>query len=390
MNDDLIARLVLASLYEMGPARHRWLLEAAPPEEVVEWLRRERVPPEVGPPPQGMSTKLLHQWAEKIRQVDPAALTAQATGTGVELIGPDHPHWPYTDDPEPPLLLFARGDLSILAAAQPGSGPPIVVIVGTRRCSTIGRQVAYELGAELSEHGVIVASGLAAGIDGAAHRGALAAGGCPLGIVGSGLDVPYPAANRKLWAEVGRRGLLISETMTDRRPQRWRFPARNRLMAGVADAVVIVESHEHGGSLHTVNEALDRGRLVLAVPGAVTNPAAAGSNRLLVEGCGPARGADDVLAAIGYSPPGAELPEANQQVLVDEGSLSAPRSPTPPSVSPLASSIMAEVRAGSTHLDDLIAVTRSTIPELLTEVGSLVDQGVIQIDGSTVSLRASR
>jgi DNA processing protein len=362
--------MALTSLPGLGPARCRWLLESGSAEEVVASLRGERLPPTIQPAPPGVTAKLVQKWAQALRRIDPDALLAGVAAIEAQVLGPDDELWPYGLDPEPPVLLFAQGDRGLLAAA------PVVAVVGTRRCSTIGRRAAFELGAELAEAGVSVVSGLASGVDGAAHRGVLSAHGRPIGVVGTGLDVVYPAANRQLWHDVVARGLLLSEAAPGTGAERWRFPARNRLIAGLAQVVVIVESHDHGGSMHTVSEALDRGLPVMAVPGAVTNPAASGTNRLLVEGCPPARSAQDVLDYLGlsFSP--------------DAGSGRPGAGPDPGSIegSPLEAMIVRQVAAGSVHVDDLIGATGVAIPEVLSELNRLCERGVVQLDGSTVSL----
>jgi DNA processing protein len=209
----------------------------------------------------------------------------------------DYPALLAVDHQAPPTLYYL-GDLGVLDA-------PRVAIIGTRRCTHYGRQVATALGRDLAAAGVVVVSGLALGIDGAAHVGALNAGSSAVvGVVGSGLDVVYPRRHRELWNEVARRGLLVSEAPPGESPVAWRFPARNRIIAALADAVVVVESHPRGGSNHTVAAAIDRSVAVLAVPGPVTSPASAGTNRLLVEGCAPVLDADDVLVAVGLAPRG--------------------------------------------------------------------------------------
>ncbi|HJR25211.1 MAG TPA: DNA-processing protein DprA, partial [Acidimicrobiales bacterium] len=155
---------------------------------------------------------------------------------------------------------------------------------------------------DLAEAGVAIVSGLALGIDGAAHRGVLdaAAGpGRPVGIIASGHDIPYPARHARLWAAVAERGVLLGEAALGTRPAAWRFPARNRIIAALADVLVVIESHAAGGSLLTVREAIARGVDVMAVPGSVRNPAADGTNQLIADGCHPVRDADDVLMAIG-------------------------------------------------------------------------------------------
>jgi DNA processing protein len=167
-------------------------------------------------------------------------------------------------------------------------------------------------------------SGLALGIDGAAHRGALTARGVPpVAVVGTGLDVVYPRRNAELWEAVATTGALLSEYPLGTRPEPWRFPARNRLVAALADIVVVVESHARGGSMHTVTAALERDVDVMAVPGPVRAPAAAGTNALLVAGAAPVRDAEDVLVALGLDsaasgrglsdpgPPPLDAPEAS-------------------------------------------------------------------------------
>lgn len=195
-------------------------------------------------------------------------------------------------DHEPAPVLFALGD----PAAAAG---PRVAVVGTRRCTGYGRDVAAELGRDLARAGVAVVSGLALGVDGAAHRGALGAGGAPpVAVVGSGLDVVYPRRHRDLWHQVAAAGLVLSEAPLGGRPEPWRFPARNRLLAALAHVVVVVETHASGGSMHTVRAAEARGVPVLAVPGPVRSPASAGANRLIAEGCAPACDSTDVLVAL--------------------------------------------------------------------------------------------
>ena len=144
-------------------------------------------------------------------------------------------------DIDPAPIVFRHGRV-------PDPTAPAVAIVGTRRCTPTGRSVAMELGSGLAAAGVTVVSGLALGIDGAAHRGALAADGTPVvGVVGSGLDVVYPRGNRDLWGAVGAAGTLMGEAPLGAEPEGWRFPARNRLLAALADVVVVVESKRAGG-----------------------------------------------------------------------------------------------------------------------------------------------
>jgi len=196
-------------------------------------------------------------------------------------------------DSLPPPVLFAMGDEALLDGRR-------VAIVGTRNATAAGREAARRLGADLASAGVHVVSGLARGVDGCAHRGVLSAEGegRPIGVVASGLDVVYPREHRDLWHAVANCGLLLSEVPPGVQPEPYRFPLRNRIVAALAELVVVVESRERGGSLLTANEALDRDVPVMAVPGNPTNRAAAGSNALLRDGAAPVLDAGDVLACL--------------------------------------------------------------------------------------------
>jgi DNA processing protein len=198
-------------------------------------------------------------------------------------------------------VLFALGELAVVHR-------PCVAVVGTRRCTAGGRAVAHDFGRDLAEAGVCVVSGLALGIDAASHRGALGAvdGARPAAVVGTGLDVVYPRRNREVWEAVADRGAVLSEYPLGTGPERWRFPARNRLIAALADVVVVVESDVTGGSMHTVDAALERDRTTMAVPGPVRSRASSGTNALLAAGAPVARDAADVLVVLGLSSGGRE------------------------------------------------------------------------------------
>ncbi|MBW8826285.1 MAG: DNA-protecting protein DprA [Acidobacteria bacterium] len=277
----------LASLPGMGPARLRTVLSDRDPEAAWDQARFGAL---------GVAEDLSRRWVMAARQIDVEALWARHQSAGIRVLSPGLAGWPRNlhDDPEPPALLFARGDPAVLDR-------PCVAVVGTRRCTAAGRSLAHELGSDLAAAGICVVSGLALGIDAAAHRGALSAAGgaAPAAVVGTGLDVVYPARNRELWDLVADRGGLLSEYPLGTGPERWRFPARNRIIAGLADVVVVVESDVTGGSMHTVEAALERDRTVLAVPGPVRSRASAGTNALLAAGSLLARDATDVLVALG-------------------------------------------------------------------------------------------
>lgn len=181
---------------------------------------------------------------------------------------------------DPPLVLYYKGTLPDFDAL------PVVGIVGTRKASAYGETVARRLGKEISGHGGLVISGLAAGIDAAAMNGAILAGGSPVGVLGCGVDVIYPRSNKALFAATAQYGCILSEFMPGEEPLRWHFPKRNRIISGLSCGVVVVEAPERSGSLNTARHALDQGRDVFAVPGNVDVESFMGSNQLLREGAG--------------------------------------------------------------------------------------------------------
>jgi DNA processing protein len=170
-----------------------------------------------------------------------------------------------------------------------------VTIVGSRRASSYGLGVAEELGRLLAAAGLVVVSGMARGIDAAAHRGALAGDGTTLAVLGSGADVVYPASQRRLYQEIVKTGAAISEAPPGQRPLPGAFPKRNRLMAALGAITLVVEAAQPSGSLITARQALDLGRQVGAVPGPVTSRASEGANGLIVDGAAMIRGPQDVL-----------------------------------------------------------------------------------------------
>ncbi|HEX8206032.1 MAG TPA: DNA-processing protein DprA, partial [Solirubrobacteraceae bacterium] len=183
---------------------------------------------------------------------------------------------------------------------------PTVAIVGMRRASSYGRDVARALARDLAAAGVPVVSGMALGVDSDAHAGALDAGGLTVAVLASGADVPYPPSKRRLYEEIRRRGLVVSEMPPGFRARKWCFPARNRIIAGLGDLTIVVEAAERSGSLITADLAAKIGREVAAVPGPVTSPGAAGTNALLRDGATLVRNAQDVLDAlfgVGNAPP---------------------------------------------------------------------------------------
>jgi DNA processing protein len=199
------------------------------------------------------------------------------------------------DASDGPWALIGRGDPTLLERLEPQAA---VTIVGSRRATSYGREVARDLARELSTAGLIVISGLAFGIDACAHRGALDAGGKTIAVLGCGPDTAYPAAHRQLWRRCAETGAVISELPPGSTPWRWSFPARNRVMAALAGMTVVVEAAARSGSLITADLAAELGRDLGAVPGPVTSRASAGPNELLAGGACLVRDGQDVLDAM--------------------------------------------------------------------------------------------
>jgi DNA processing protein len=190
-----------------------------------------------------------------------------------------------------PRALYGRGDRALLLVAE---GSPAVTIVGARRASSYGRETAQSLAADLAAAGLPVISGMAFGIDAAAHRGALV-GGRTLAVLGAGAERAYPRSSSRLFDQIGETGAVVSELPPDTPTFRWTFPARNRLMAALAEMTVVVEAAERSGSLITAEMAIESGRLVGAVPGPVNSWRSSGTNKLLRDGACVIRDAADVL-----------------------------------------------------------------------------------------------
>jgi DNA processing protein len=198
---------------------------------------------------------------------------------------------------DPPPRLYVRGVASLEVLSKPG-----VAVVGARACSSYGRSVTRSLARDLAAAGLVVMSGLARGIDGEAHRGALAAGGMTVAVLGCGIDRDYPAAHAELARRIRQSGLVVSEYAEGTEPAPWRFPARNRIIAGLCRATVVVEARERSGALITADFALEEGRDVLAVPGEITSSLSAGTNGLLRLGATPVTCAGDVLELFDLEP----------------------------------------------------------------------------------------
>jgi DNA processing protein len=269
-----------------GPVRTRRFLEGFDPVTAWEALAAGRHP---GDPDRHYQSKARPALLESV------GACCTRNGVAVRLFG--RPGYPATlaGDHEAPGVLFTLGDPSVLDTS------PRVAIVGTRSATPYGLSVASELGRGLAEAGVVVVSGLARGIDSAAHAGALAVAGgsAPVAVLGTAPDAAVHRAEAQLKQAIAEKGAVLSERApgSSGTPV-WCFAVRNRMLAALAHVVVVVECHRKGGSLNTVKAASDRGVTVAAVPGSVRSSASAGCNALLVDGATPVRDVQDVLAAV--------------------------------------------------------------------------------------------
>jgi DNA processing protein len=219
---------------------------------------------------------------------------------------------------DPPVLLYVRGDPQIL-------NHPCISIVGTRRPTLYGTQMAERIGRDLAARGLVILSGLARGIDAIGHQGALAARGLAIGILGTGIDVCYPKENKKLYEKVLERGAILSEFPTRTHPAPENFPVRNRIVAGMPLGVVVVEGAEHSGSLITARLAMEFGREVFGVPGNVTQPISFAPNQLIKQGAKLVTNAEDVIeelpTPVRAALVKAEQPQAQQRNLLATAAL---------------------------------------------------------------------
>jgi len=267
--------------------------------------------------------------------------------------------------PDPPPSLWIRGDAEVDVL-----GDPAVAIVGARACSGYGRSVARTLATESAMAGAVVVSGLARGIDGEAHRGALAAGGRTVAVLGCGIDRDYPAAHAELARSIVETGgLVVSEYEPGLEPAPWRFPARNRIIAGLARATVVVEARERSGALITADFALEDGREVLAVPGEITSALSAGANALLRQGATPATCAADVLEAIGIE--------------------AMPAAPVVPD-DPAAAAIVDALSSGSATQDGLVRVTALPASAVAAALVELELSGLVTVEEGVVRSTIAR
>ena len=296
MSDRDVALYALVALPRMTPPRMRRALNVWPdPITAVSELSRGAAIKVIGSErrlDKNERAKIASAW--RMIDLESAERAVQQNGTRLCCLHDDN--WPIEeDDGDLPVVLLNEGERPNALHAQR------VAIVGTRAASPHGIADAHALAAKLAEAGVTIVSGLALGIDAAAHHGAVDAGGQTIGVVATGLDVIYPRRHGDLYAAVRRQGIVISEHPHGVGPRPERFPVRNRIIAALADVVVVIEAASRGGALSTAAAATSLGRPVFAQPGSTRNPVAAGCNSLIADGALPLLDASDVVIALGMT-----------------------------------------------------------------------------------------
>ena len=303
---------------------------------------------------------------------DPVATARAVAAAGARLVVAGGDGWPVRLAPgeEWPAVLGVLGELP---------AGPAVAIVGMRRSSPAGAEFARHLAAELAASGAVVVSGLAFGIDAAAHRGCLEVGGRSVAVLAGGVANVSPRRHEGLAAElVAAGGALVSHVPPDAPSPGWRFPVRNRLVAGLADVVVVVEAQFRSGSLSTARHALDLGRPLCAVPGAPWSPRAAGTNALLADGAVVCRDADDIRMALDLTLGGREAPFSGQGRRVPAASAVRPSGDPPPGSLPAEARRVLDVLAeGPLSLERVAAATELDVGATLAHLNRLEAAGLV-------------
>jgi len=296
------------------------------------------------------------------RVEDGAQILEQTERLGGRVLLPDDAEFPESlrEVSEPPPVLFALGNLGLLQS-------PAVAIVGSRDHSGYGAEVARQFGWEASAAGIVVVSGMARGLDAVAHTAALDAGGGTIGVLGNGLGVTYPAANRALYLRVAQQGLLLTEFPPGERPTAGSFPRRNRVISGLARVTVVIEAAEGSGALITAGTALDQGKDVMVVPGNITSPLSVGANRLIRDGAAPLLEPADLLS---------HFPDA--EPIASPAPLPPALQPLPATLAPSERTVAERLGQEPVLLDELVARLGLPPQELLAALCTLEIAGVVE------------
>ncbi len=284
------ALLALNALPEVGPIGLNQLLGAFGGDaRAVLSAERRRLDAVLGARPAVIAA--IRDWRAHF---DPAKEEGRMERSGVAFLGPRDPGYPrlLAQIPDPPVGLYRKGNYAF--------DNPCIAVVGSRRATTYGQSVAKRLGAELGQRGFCVVSGLARGVDTSAHEGALSVGGRTAAVLGTGIDVIHPPENLGLYRRIAESGAVLSEFPFGRSVDRDSFAMRSRVIAGICEAVVVVESDMWGGAMTTAKFAGEQGRLVFAVPGRIDQSTSAGPNQLIRDGAALLTRVEDVLQELQY------------------------------------------------------------------------------------------
>ncbi len=320
----------------------------------------------------GIGPKLGAAIVEQRRSIDPDRLLDEYFEANPNFITPADPEYPRTlwEIPDPPALLHYQGNLDRLRSSDQATS---VALVGTRKASDYGNRWTTRLSRSLSQHGWTIVSGLAAGIDAAAHQSCLDAGGTTIGVLGTGLDIIYPTSNRKLYEQMGQTGLILSEYPAGTPADRAHFPARNRIVAGLCRATIVLEAGLGSGALITARQANDYGRDVYVLAGSLDNPEAAGGLQLISQGAAIITSEANLLKALGTIVPVAQLD------LFDVAA-PAPTKPTPIDLKPELQTIWQIIAASSEPviLDTIVETTGLPTGNVLSGLLELELMGAIE------------
>ena len=364
-DEELRHTLLLSLVPGVGPRIRRELLDRFGSSRAV----LEAAPSDLRSVP-GVGPKLVRNIAAAASEIDVDGVITLCRQNGVRILTESDAEYPrlLREIPDPPAVLFVRGSF------QPQDALAIAV-VGTRHATQYGLRQAERLGASLSMAGLTVVSGLARGIDSAAHRGALSAGGRTLAVLGSGVLNVYPPEHEKLAAEIVEHGALVSESPPQAAPLAGVFPQRNRIISGLALGALIVEAGDRSGALITARLAMEQGREVFAVPGRVDGRAARGCHRLIRDGAKLVETADDVLEELG------PLVEAAPR---DDGQVV--RHPAELMLNELEQKVLAAVETDATAIDAIVAQTRLPVARVLSTISVLEMRRLVRrLSGSTVA-----
>jgi DNA processing protein len=357
MDDERVAYLALTQVPGMGAARLQTLLSTCKTA-----IGAHSAPIAFLGTLPGFSRALAS--AVKATPLEAGRKTLEdAARLGARVLAPRDPDYPplLHHIPDPPPVLFSLGNQSLVLR-------PAAAIVGSRDHSSYGAAACRTLAGAAAEAGVVIVSGMARGLDAVAHTAALDAGGTTIGVLGNGLGVIYPAANRALYDRVAKQGLLLSEFPPGERPHVGSFPRRNRLISGLSRVTIVVEAASGSGALITAGAALDQGREVMALPGNVTNPLSVGCNRLIRDGAAPVLEPADLLQ---------HFPELIGSATSKAASASQAR-PLPEELSLEERELAGLVGSDPIHPDELAARFGRPIGEVLALLGGLEIAGVVE------------